>query len=155
MSRSLPHVFSSRSFMLSNLTFKSFFFNFFFYWRIIALQNFVVFCQISTWISHRCVCVYIYIYIYIYIPSPPSHLPPSTPLGWYRAPAWASWAIQQIPIGYLFYIWYCKFPCYSFDTSHPLLPSPHVHKSILCLFLRCCPINKFFSTIFLDLVNMH
>ena len=23
------------------------------------------------------------------------------------------------------------FPCYSFLTSHPLLPSPHVHKSIL------------------------
>ena len=30
-----------------------FFFNLFFYWRIIALQNFVVFCQTSTWISHR------------------------------------------------------------------------------------------------------
>ena len=30
------------------------FFNLFiFYWRIIALQNFVVFCQTSTWISHR------------------------------------------------------------------------------------------------------
>ena len=25
----------------------------------------------------------------------------------------------------------CKFPCYSFHTSHPLLCSPHVHKSIL------------------------
>ena len=25
----------------------------------------------------------------------------------------------------------CKFPCYSFHTSHPLLLSPHVHKSIL------------------------
>ena len=43
-----------------------FFFNSFFYWRVIALQNFVVFCQTSTWISHR----------YTYIPSlgasPPS-----------------------------------------------------------------------------------
>ena len=29
-----------------------FFFQFFFYWRIISLQNFVVFCQSSTWISH-------------------------------------------------------------------------------------------------------
>ena len=27
--------------------------NFFFYWRIIALQNFVIFCQTSTWISPR------------------------------------------------------------------------------------------------------
>ena len=29
------------------------FFFFFLYWRIIALQNFFVFCQTSTWISHR------------------------------------------------------------------------------------------------------
>ena len=36
-----------------------FLFNSFFYWRVIALQNFVVFCQTSTWISHR----------YTYIPS--------------------------------------------------------------------------------------
>ena len=32
---------------------------YFFNWRIIALQNFVVFCQISPWISHR----------YTYVPS--------------------------------------------------------------------------------------
>ena len=31
--------------------FKNFYL--FFYWRIIALQNFVVFCQISSWISHQ------------------------------------------------------------------------------------------------------
>ena len=36
----------------------------------------------------------------------PSHLSPHpTPLGWHRAPVWVSWAIQQMPIGYLFYIW--------------------------------------------------
>ena len=35
-------------------------FNFFnFNWKVIALPNFVVFCQISTWISHR----------YTYVPS--------------------------------------------------------------------------------------
>ena len=65
-----------------------------FNWRIIALQNFV-FCQTSTWISHR----------YTYIPSllnfPPSPSP-SHPSRWCRAPVWISWAIQQIPIGYLF-----------------------------------------------------
>ena len=33
--------------------------NLFFNWRIIALQKFIVFCQISTWISHR----------YTYMPS--------------------------------------------------------------------------------------
>jgi len=41
------------------------FFSLFFYWRIIALQNFVVFCQTSTWIRHK----------YTYIPSP-LNLPP-------------------------------------------------------------------------------
>ena len=33
------------------------FFNLFFNWRIIALKNFVVFCQTSTWISRRCAYV--------------------------------------------------------------------------------------------------
>ena len=31
----------------------SFFLIYFFNWKIIALQNFVVFCQTSTWISHK------------------------------------------------------------------------------------------------------
>ena len=76
------------------------FFNLYFYWRIIALQNFVVFCQTSTWISHR----YMYIYIYPLPLEPPSCLPPHpTPLGWYQAPLWVSWAIQQIPVGYFTY----------------------------------------------------
>ena len=39
------------SFSLSPFYF--FFLIYIFYWRIIALQNFVVFCQTSTWISHR------------------------------------------------------------------------------------------------------
>ena len=47
-----------------------FFFNLFFYWRIIALQNFVVFCQISAWISHR----------YTHIPSCLNLPPTPTPL---------------------------------------------------------------------------
>ena len=60
-------------------------------------------------------------------PSPsPSH--PSRLL---QSPCLSFWDIQQIPIGYLFYIWYCKFTCYSPHTFHPLLHSPHVHKSIL------------------------
>ena len=43
-------------------------FNLFFNWRIIALQNCVVFCQTSTWIGHR----------YTHIPSL-LNLPPITP----------------------------------------------------------------------------
>ena len=71
-------------------TLSSFFFlvYIFFYWRIIALQNFAVFCQTSTWIRHR--------YMYISLPfEPPSHHPPQLiPPGWPRAPVWVSWAIQ-------------------------------------------------------------
>ena len=59
--------------------------HFFFNWRIIAFQNFVVFCQTLTWIRHR--------YIYIY-PLPPH----PTPLGRYRVPVWVSWATQQISL---------------------------------------------------------
>ena len=33
---------------------------------------------------------------------PPSH---PIPLGCYWSPVWVSWVIQQIPTGYLFYIW--------------------------------------------------
>ena len=105
--------------------FSFFFLIYFFYWRIIALQNFVVFCQTSTLISHR----------YKYIPSlfnlPPISLPILTLsidtelLFEFPEP------YSKIPVGYLFYILFCKFPCYSFHISHSLLPSPHVHKSIL------------------------
>ena len=51
---------------------------------------------------------------------------PSHPVGWDRAPVWVSRqqiSLQQIPFGYLFYIWQCKFPCYSdfwdLQTSDP------------------------------------
>jgi len=61
---------------------KSLFFNLFFNWRIIGLQNFVL-CQTSTWISHR----------YTYIPSllnfPPISLP-MHPSSWYRVSVWVS-----------------------------------------------------------------
>ena len=61
-------------------------FNLFFYWRIIALQNLVAFCQTSTWISHRCT------HILLNVPFElPSNLPPHpSPLGQYRAPLFLS-----------------------------------------------------------------
>ena len=72
-----------------------------------------------------------YMYICSLLPEPPSHLSPHpTPLGWYWAPIWVPQDIQQIPVGCLFYTWWCKFPCYSIHTSHPLLPSHCVHKSV-------------------------
>ena len=112
--------FANTGFFNHAVYYISIFFNLFLNWRIIALQNFV-FCQTSTWISHR----------YTYVPSFLNLPPHPTPLGWYRAPVWIPWDIQQIPIACLFYIRYCKFPCDSLRTCHPLLPSPHVHKSDL------------------------
>ena len=112
------------------------FYLFIFYWRIIVLQNFVVYCQTSTWISHR----------YTYIPSilnltPISHpISPSVdtePLFEFPEP------LQQFPIVYLFHIWQCNLPCNSFHTSHPLLPSIHVHKSTLyvCFSIAALKMN--------------
>ena len=87
------------------------FLNLFFCWRIIALCNFIVFCQTSTWISHR----------YIYISPPPwTSLPfhsPSHPIRLYRAPVWVSWAIQQIPIGCLFSFTPNSVSAFLFGTS--------------------------------------
>jgi len=117
---------------------------FIFNWRIIALQNFVVFCETSTWISHR--------YIYapsllnfppISLPIPPPHLSRLT-----QSTSLSSLRHTEIFIGYLFYIWQCKFQCYSLHTSHPLLPSPHVHKSVLyvCFFTAALQINSSVSS---------
>ena len=109
----------------------------YFYWRIIALHNFLF----SVQPQHESA-----IGIHMSLPfEPPSHLQPHlTPLVWYRALVWDSWAILKIPIGYLLYIWQCKFPCYSFHTAHPLLPSPHVHKSIpyACFSITVMKINS-------------
>ena len=95
------------------------FLNLFFNWRIIALQNFVVFCHTSTRISHR------YIYIYIY-PRPfesPSHPPPHpTSLGWYRVPVWISWNIQQIPLA--IYFTYGNVSFHITLSKHLTLSSP-------------------------------
>ena len=80
------------------------------------------FLPTSAWISHR----------YTFVPSLLNLPPHPTPLGCHRAPVWVPWIIQQIPIGSLFYIWQCMFPCYSRHASHPLLPPPPcVHKSVL------------------------
>ena len=63
------------------------FFSLFFNWRIITLQNFVVFYQTSTWIRHRCT----------YVPSLPSPAPSHPRL---IQSTWVPWDIQQIPVGY-------------------------------------------------------
>ena len=46
--------FPASTFILLVLSSWFFLIYIYFNWRIIALQNFVVLCQTSTWISHRC-----------------------------------------------------------------------------------------------------
>ena len=97
-----------------------------FYWRIITLQTFAVFCQTSTWISHR----------YTYIPSFWTSLPtpsPSTPLGWYRVHVEFPGPYSKFPLA-IYFTCGNMFPCYPFHTFHPLFPSPHAHKSILYVY---------------------
>ena len=43
----------------------------------------------------------------------------------------------------------CMFPGYSFQSSHPLLPTLCPQVCSLCLHLHCCPANRFMNTIFL------
>ena len=63
----------------------------------------------------------------------------------YRAPVWVPWVIQQIPIGYLFYIWYASFHVtLSTHLNLSLLPSFCVHKSVLyvCFSITTLQINS-------------
>ena len=83
-------------------------------------------------------------------PSPPH---PSACL---RASVWVPWVIQQIPIDYLLYKWYCKSLCHSLHTFPlplPLLPPCPLVCSV-CLCLHCCPENKFISAISSDSIYM-
>ena len=109
----------------------------FFNWRVISLQNFVVFCQTPTWISQRYTDAPSLLKLALESPSPPH------PSRLIQSPCLSFLSHAAIPIGSVFYICWWKFPCSSLHTAHPLLPSAHVHKSILRL--HCCPANKFIS----------
>ena len=101
------------------------------------LYTFVVFCQINMNQSEVYICL-------LPFESPSHLLLPCIPLAWYRVPVWVPWDIEQITIGYVFYIWYCKFPCNSLHIPHPILPQPQVHKSVLyvCFSTAALQINS-------------
>ena len=86
-----------------------------FKWRIIALQYYVGFCHISTWISHRCIYM-----------SPPSRtsLSPSTPSHPSRLSQSTGFELPEsyskFPLAILHMIVY-MFLCYCLHSSHPLL----------------------------------
>ena len=90
------HFFWNRNYLsIKWLTFIKFtFFIFFliFIWRIIALQNFAVFCQTSTRISHR----------YTYVPSLLNLSPHPTPLDCHRAPVWVPWSYSKFFLAIFF-----------------------------------------------------
>ena len=109
-----------------------------FNWRIIALQNFVVFCHTSTRIKHK------YTHVLSRPALPPISLP-IPPFACRRASVWVSWVIQQIPIGDLFYVWCCKFLSTLFiHLPFCLLSSHCVHRSVLyvCFSVAALKINS-------------
>ena len=96
------------------------------------------------------ICVYLYLSIYLYLLfllslPPPPH---PTPVGHYRAPSWAPYAIQLPPTSYLFYTWWCI----SVNTTLPihLTPSPS-HLISTCLGLY--PALQTASSVSLDLFS--
>ena len=66
-----------------------------------------------------------------WISFPPATLP--TPLGYYRAPVWFPWVIQQIPIGCLF-----TYVCVYASMSSFISPSPCFPPSLSMSVLYVC-----------------
>ena len=78
------------------------------------------------------------------------------PLGCHRAPDLSSLhhTTNSHWLSILHTVMY-MFPCYSFNSSHPVLPPPCLQVCSLCLHFQCYPANRFISTIFLDSIYMH
>ena len=109
----------------------------FFNLRIIALQNSVV-CQTSAWISHRCTYVPSLLSLLSPSPSQPSRLIQSPCLSSLRHNSKFPLAIYFTHVIESFHV--------TLRTSHPLLPSRCVHKSVF--YVSPCLPCKFISTIF-------
>ena len=106
---------------------------------MIALENSVVFCHTSTGIRRGHPHVFS-------LPSPS----PSCAYRLSPSPCLSSES-QRTPTA----IHFTDGPvnvCVTMSIHLPfsLLSSHHVHRSVLCLFLHCCPENKFISAISLD-----
>ena len=90
--------------------------------------------------------------------SPPSwtSLPPHSP----SHPSRLSESLFEFPESYskfplAIYFTYGNVICMLLSVHFSPSPLPlRVHRSVLCLFLHCCPENKFISTIFLDSIYM-
>ena len=129
---------ASHSFFMMTFTILFIYFNLFIYWRIIALQNFVVFYQTSTWISHR----------YTYIPSFWISLPspsPSHPSRLIQNPCFLSHTANSRWLSILYMVMLLSM---SFLTSHPLPISISLFSMSLSPLLPCKLILQYHFSIF-------
>ena len=101
----------------------------FFTQRIIALQCCAGFCHTTTLIGHN----YLYVCKFPSLLLPPSPLP-FYPLGHHRVPGWASWATQQLPTCWLFYIPQCTYVSATFSICPTFFPFNQGPASIFCTF---------------------
>ena len=99
------------------------FLNLFLIRGLVALQCCVAFCHTWTWISHR----------YTYVPSLMNLHP--TPPGGHRASGWAPCAIQQLPIGSLFYTWSYIYANATLSIYPTLYFPLYVHKPVLYVWV--------------------
>ena len=68
------------------------------------------------------------------LPSPPPH---PTPLGCHRALGWTPCVIANSHLPSVLHMVMYMFPCYSLNSSHPLLPLLFPQVFSLCLCLHC------------------
>ena len=92
--------------------------------------------------------------IHMFPPSTSLPIPPLSLVTEHQL--WVPCVIQQIPTGYLLYIW--QWICFSATLSnHPTFSLPALCPKVcsLCLYLHCCPLDRFISIIFIDSIYMH
>ena len=81
-------------------------------------------------------------------PPYPSRLPQSTGMSLLCRTANSHWVSSLNSV-------MCMFPCYSLNSSHPLLPTLCPQVCSVCLHLHYCPANRFISITFLGCIHMH
>ena len=122
-----------------------FLFSFVFNWKIIALQYCVSFCHTSTWISHK----------YAYVPSllnlppiqlsiPPSRSSPGPSFGFLVS-------FSKFPLA-IYFAYGNVYVSMLLPQFVPPSPSLTMSTSLFCLRLHFCPVNRFISTIFVDII---
>ena len=151
MSKSVLPMFSSNSFTVSGLAFRSFtnsegfFKNFILFYFLTSLLEYNYFTMVCQFLLYNKVNQ-LYIYICPHISSPlnlpPSHPPYPTPPGGHKAPSWSPCAMRLLPTSYLLYVWSCIYVhatlslCPSLPFPLPISSSPFSSRFV-SLFPSC------------------